>query len=202
MSKAKQAENVAVLTAQAGEIMARQYELPVNIITALDSVAAGTDTLNNSIQGLSESISEALGEDWYQYAGKGDIRDEAAPVETMRKSCQKYYTEQRTHKNFSMVWTRAQEYARIALEGKPEDETNPNANKAKPVFVHLFGNGAYAASENKKAIAFKLYRRLSLARDERKANPALDAFMTHLAAGIAACGYSVEELAKAAITKK
>lgn len=200
MSKAKQ--NVAVLTAEAGEIMANKYELPVNIITALDSVGEGTKILLGNIQALSEELSAALGDDWYQYAGKGDIRDEAAPVEEMRKKMQKYYVEQLEHSNFSTVWTRAQDYARTALEGEPEDETNPNANRAKAVMVHLFGNGAYAASENKKAVAFKLYRRLSLARDERTANPALNEFMKHLAAGIESCGYSIEELTKAAIKTK
>jgi hypothetical protein len=193
-AKQKNPVVTAKLDASGADIMARKYELPVNIVEALNDVGDKSKAYEGSLETLAENIGYELGEDWYVYAEKGDIRPEAEPVEEMRKKICLYYTEHLEHSNANQVWKRAKAKAK-ELHAEAEGETRPRAGggTGAPAIPHILGNGSYEYGKNQGA-GIKMYRRVALAFQEKRDNPQLAVFQTKLAEGLAALGFDVAKL--------
>jgi len=175
------------------QLMAKTHNLPLPIVQVLSEIASATGKLQGSIQKLSKTLSNALGEDWYTYEA-GDPSEDAAPVHEMKTKILAYYEEQLGHSNGAAVWREARKYAKSeATKDEEGEDKGANANKPADTFTHLIGNGSYELGKNKGA-AVKMYRRIALDTKGKTANPALKVFQDKLAEGLSALGFDTSKL--------
>ena len=216
MSKKPEAVTAqAVFTKGNFQLIAKDYDLPVELVQELDTYHDQDKKTRGSLQKLSRVIGKVLFPFWFKVED-GDPSREAEAVHNMKDKVFKFYREQygeggTGHSNVSAVWSAcrkwaAQEHdaaekkARAAMmteEEMKEAAAEERAKKEKAeegkTLRHLIGDGSYIKNEGKLVA---MYKRVALARPCKRLNPELNIVQDKLAEALQAIGYDVKELSK------